>query len=122
MRLGVWLLLALLPLRALASVEMAVAMLAHPTGAAVASALPPCHGPLAAVDHGDGHEAGPTMPAHAGATGTEPCACGLVCAPALAGAAPGPCAAPAPGTDHAAPPPGAVPQPVPEPFFRPPRA
>lgn len=104
----VWLLLALLPLRAFASVEMAVAMIDTPAAAA-AAALPPCHG---SADH-DG--------AADEATASDTCACGQVCAPALPGDMAGACGEPPLGSTPVRAEARAAPEGVPEPFFRPPR-
>jgi hypothetical protein len=104
----VWLLLALLPLRAFASVEMAVSMIDTPAAAA-AAALPPCHGSA-------GHDGAADE-----ATAADTSACGQVCAPALPGTLAGAIGEPLLGGTQMQTEARDAPAGVAEPFFRPPR-
>jgi hypothetical protein len=102
-----WLLVALMPLRAWAAADM---MAAHATElAAPAAAVPPCHA-AAAADTGD------DLPAHGGA-----CELCLFCAPVFAGSDALP-KAPAPQGGVLKPSVGgAAPEGALDPLFRPPR-
>jgi hypothetical protein len=109
--LAVWLLVALLPVRAWAWAEMTGAMATTPAAAAAADAasLPPCHG---AVDDAEGSEA-QDHAAH--------CALCLFCTPMLAAGDLAVLAMPRPQALRPAGPPGRAPEGARHALFRPPR-
>jgi hypothetical protein len=131
-----WLLLALLPLRGLASVEMLALSAAGPLAVHASSlaGMPVCHGVVthrAAAVHAPATGGGLVAAAHAeaqaqgdllpSAAADPSCAWSLVCAPALPGAdaaMPGLQRAGEPSPTHRA---GPALDVVPEPLFKPPR-
>jgi hypothetical protein len=103
-----WLLVALMPLRAWAAAQMGVAMADGPAAALAAAELPPCH---AAEDTGGADAAG----------GHTACAQCLFCAPVLAAAAAAEAGPPEPSSPPPAARAGAAPEGATETLFKPPR-